>query len=336
MKEKHLDKNKLTEKTIDAHSHIGVSLSAYSRLEYPYAQTAEGIYYRQITSGVDINVVFPFTADLYFDFTNLLNGQMIPADTPISPSPYEIENLTVMREIFDFCPELSERFIPFISIDPVRDVNGQLRAIEKLARNYPIYGIKVNPVGCQSHAIKLLDTGKDFLEFARQNNIPFTFHTVAAPVDEYSQPTDILRIAERNPGIRFCLAHCIHFNKSLLKLANAIPNVWVDTAALKIQIDLVLKFLREDIVKRSDLIDTDYSDPKKVINTLVEMYPNLIIWGSDTPAYTFHCRRKQGENLYQEFNLKGRYEDEIDALNSLPDALRKKISNENTIKFLFG
>ena len=65
MKQKHLSRNALRGKVIDVHSHVGVELKHYSCLEYPYAQTAEGIYYQQLSGGVDVNVVFPFTVDLY-------------------------------------------------------------------------------------------------------------------------------------------------------------------------------------------------------------------------------------------------------------------------------
>ena len=52
----------LAGKIIDIHSHVGVSLKAYAAEEYPYAQSLEGLYYRQLSGPVDVNVVFPFTA----------------------------------------------------------------------------------------------------------------------------------------------------------------------------------------------------------------------------------------------------------------------------------
>ena len=64
---KHLTTNDLRGKTIDCHSHAGVGLKYYSSLEYPYGQTVEAIYYKQRSSGVDVNVVFPASASLFFD-----------------------------------------------------------------------------------------------------------------------------------------------------------------------------------------------------------------------------------------------------------------------------
>ncbi len=332
----HLTKNDLKDKLIDVHSHIGVWLKAYINNEFPYAETMEGIYYKQLLACIDVNVVFPFSGDLFFDFHKLITGELIPADTPISDFPYKIENELLLTEIYDRNEEIAYRFVPFISVDPGRFIAEQVSFIENLIGKYPIYGIKINPVGIQTKASALINEGKAFIDFARNYNIPFIFHTVGASVDEYSQPADILNIAEKHPDVRFCLAHCIHFNKTYLNIANSMPNVWVDTAAFKIQIDLLMDFVKQDIVKANQILDIDYSDHRKALKQLVEIYPDLIIWGTDSPAYRFYSRRKQGDSLWIDFAYKGSYEDEVNALKSLTIEVQKKIANENTLKFLFG
>lgn len=336
MVERHLTRADLRGKTIDSHSHVGVELKMYCRNEYPYAETAEGIYYKQLSSGVDVNVVFPFSVDLYCDPSALIKGERIPAENPASVTPYKLENRILMREIFDFRPEISERLIPFVSVDPARDVAGQLEELEKLEERYPIYGIKINPVACQSKASALLDDGKVFLDFAASRDIPYIFHATTVANDIYSQASDILEIAERRPELRFCLAHAMLFNKECLDVARQMDNVWVDTAALKIQVDLVNQLLADGVLSHSSLIDADFSDHRRVMRTLCEMYPKTIVWGTDSPAYTFHCTRLQGDGNAQEFSLTGRYEDEVEALDSLNRELRGKVSNGNTLNFIFG
>ncbi|MCD4823190.1 MAG: amidohydrolase [Phycisphaerae bacterium] len=336
MIKKRLNREDFKDKVIDCHSHVGVEIKLYCRGEYPYAQTAEGIYYKQLSSGVDVNVVFPFSVDLYCEPTRLLAGERIPAKKPLSDVPYKVENQILMREIFDYCPELSSRFIPFTSVDPARDVSGQLDELKKLDEKYPIYGIKVNPVGCQSKVLELLGKGKAFLDFAAQRDIPFIFHSTTVPNDEYSQASDIFKIVERRPELRFCFAHCLLFNEEFFEHAKESPNVWVDTAALKIQVDLVNQLVEDKVINRSTLIDVDFSDYRKVMRTFCQMYPDMIIWGTDSPAYTYHCLRKQGKDSYQEFAYKGTYSNELEALNSLTEELRRKVSNSNTIDFIFG
>ena len=168
MVEKHLTRDDLQGKVIDAHSHVGVAIKEYCSEEYPYAQTAEGLYYQQLAGGVDVNIVFPFSADLYFEPTKLRAGEKIPAREPLSKSPYQVENRVLLREVFDYRPWRANRFVPFVSVDPGRDVSGQLAELEDLEKKFPIYGIKVIPVGCQSRALELLGQGEPFLDFAQE------------------------------------------------------------------------------------------------------------------------------------------------------------------------
>ena len=349
---RHLTREDLAGKIIDVHSHVGVSLKAYGLGEYPYAQTIEGLAYRQDAGPVDANVVFPFTADLYFEPTRLMDGEMVPARNPISKTPYGLENRLLMREVFRFCPELSSRFLPFVSVDPARAVHEQIAELEALDREFPIYGIKVNPTGCQSKASELLGDGGPLLDFAEERNMPLTFHVTTLSDDPYSQASDTFRIVESRPGLRFCLAHCLLFNKGFLERAQGARNVWVDTAAMKIQVDLV-RGLFEGEVPRSSVIDADYSDHVQVMRTLCEMFPETIVWGTDSPAYSYICTRrsaplvvrpergrKEGEGGYRSFNYKARYEDEIAALEALAaepgGELRMRVGSSNALDFVFG
>jgi predicted TIM-barrel fold metal-dependent hydrolase len=330
-----LTRARLKGKTIDAHTHAGVSLKAYALQEYPYAQTLEGLHSQQQLHGVDVSVVFPFTADLFFEAAPLLEGTLTPAKSPLSPSPYASENRLLLRELYDYCPELVGRFLPFVSIDPARCIPAQIRALEALFAEYPVYGIKVNPVGCQSPARELLGTGQALLDLAEAHELPLLFHATTLPGEDYSQAVDIFKIVERRPNLRFCLAHCLLFSREWLARAQATPNVWVDTAALKIQVESICGLIGNPY-PAAGFVEADYSDHIKVLRTLCEMFPDTLLWGTDSPAYSWICRRKEGEGLYREFRLKGQYADEIQALQALPPALRARVSSENTLDFVFG
>jgi predicted TIM-barrel fold metal-dependent hydrolase len=332
---KHQTSRNLEGKVIDGHSHAGVSLKAYALAEYPYAQTIEGLYYRQLAGGVDVNVVFPFTADLYFDPPALARGIMTPARRPLSPAPYAAENRLLAREIYDFCPEIADRFLPFACIDPVRQIQKQLRELRRLAREYPLYGLKVNPVGCQSPVSGLLAGGRALLDFAEEHDLPLLFHATLDPKEEYSQASDVFRIVEQRPGLRFCLAHALLFHRESLERADALPNVWVDTAAMKIQVEC----MRGEIGRMRparEFLDVDYSDYRAVMRALCSRFPDTIIWGTDSPAYSWICRRQQGKGVSREFRLKATYADEVAALRTLKPALRAKVAGANTLDFLFG
>jgi len=328
-------RRELDGKIVDAHAHLGVSVKAYALGEYPYAQTAEGLAYRMRAGGVDAAVVFPYTPELHFDLAQATSGELVATQDPVSPAPYAAENRLLMREVFDYCPELSDLFLPFVSIDPARSVERQLGELERLAGEYPVYGIKINPVLCQSPVAALLDAGAPLLDFAERHNLPLLIHTNPFGTDAYSDTADVFRIIEARPGLRHCLAHCILFHRDYLARADAMSNVWVDTAAMKIQVEMMTQLFAGD-VSHDDCIDADYGDYLAVMRTLCGMFPDTIIWGSDSPAYAYICRRKQGEGMYEHFDLKATYEDEVAALNALDPELRRKIGGANALDFIFG
>ena len=330
-----LAKKDLAGRVIDAHSHAGVALGMYGRAEYPYAQTIEGLYGQQRQGRVDIDVVFPFSADLYFDLRRLIGGRYVKARAPVSPVPYQAENTLLLREVFDYCPELSRRFLPFVSVDPARETRAQLRVVEQLLKRYPVYGIKINPAICQAPVIALLKEGRCFLSLAKEHNLPVLLHTSPAPADVCSYAGDAFKVIEEHPGIRFCLAHCILFSKPFLDRALAAPNAWVDTAAFKIQVD-VCRDVAGRMIKRSDLIDADFTDYDDVFAAICDRYGERIVWGTDSPAYAYICRRKLNAARWQRFDYKGTYDDEVRLLRNRPPGSRRMIANRNTIRFLMG
>jgi predicted TIM-barrel fold metal-dependent hydrolase len=186
----------------------------------------------------------------------------------------------------------------------------------------------------QSHARALLDVGAPFLDFCEARNLPLLFH--ANPVgDEYSHPDDIFAVVESRPHLRFCFAHCLLFHRAFLDRAAVTPNAWVDTAALKIQVEMVNR-LTGTLIQRADLIEPDLADYRDVFAYLADTYPTTMLWGSDAPAYAYICNRQNATGVWMEFRLKGTYEDEVAGLRSLPPEAQARVSNRNTLDFLFG
>ncbi len=335
MIERLMGRTDLIGKTIDIHSHAGIQIRETAQIHFPYCSSIEDLAYRHKANGVDASAVFPAGPDLFFDLPALIEtGRKAPAVHPISRAPYERENRLLLTDVFRFCPEHSRRFLPFISVDPGRLVGEQIAILRELEQEFPIYGVKIAPVATQTKVTELLGEGEAFFEFFAARNWPILFHVAVSQGEEFSQAADTLRVIERHPELRYCLAHCIGFHRRFLERADALPNVWVDSAALKIQVELAHQDSPLMALPR-DRIECDFSDQVVVMRELVERFPKTIIWGTDSPYHSYITRRLQGEGVYAEFRLKGTYEQEKAALDALTSRQQAQI-NANALAFLFG
>ena len=332
---KHLQRQDLIEQGGRWAAHVGINIKAFAEIGFPYCSCVEDFFYRQKVNGVDCSVVFPITPELFFDIPHYATtGKLIGTTRPLSKAPYVQENRMLLYDVYRFCPERASHFLPFLSIDPGRMIQEQLASLRELEREFPIYGLKVNPVGCQTKVAKLLEEGEIFLEFAHQRDGPILFHASTDPREEFSGVEDTFRVVERYPELRYCVAHCIGFHRGCLDRADAMPNVWVDTAALKIQVQLVAE--KSSLIHApSELLDIDYSDYLKVMQALVQRYPKTIVWGSDAPYHSYITRRLQAEGHYYEFRLKGTFEQEKAALDVLSAGERHQLAL-NALQFIFG
>ena len=332
---KHISRADLAGKTIDIHTHAGIQIREAAQISFPYCSSIEDLSYRQRANGVDVAVVFPISPAFYYDLpTHVESGKLVPPANgkPISAAPYERENRLLLTDVYRFCPEHSHRFLPFISVVPGRNVPEQIAVLQELEREFPIYGVKISPILAQSKALELLGPGEAFLEFFAERNWPILFHASLDPTDEYSQMDDIMKVIERHSELRYCLAHSLGCQKYYLDWSKEQPNVWVDTSALKIQVELFGEAHRKS---PAGMLDLDYDDHCKVMQGLVATYPKTIIWGSDSPYHSYITRRLQGEGVYREFRLKGTYEQEKEALDSLTPAQREQ-NHANGVQFIFG
>ena len=333
--EKHLRREDLVGKTIDVHSHIGVHMKAYADIGFPYCVSAEDLYYRQIANGVDFSVAFPVYPMLHYDIHAYLEtGRLLPHPRPISKVPYERENRLLLTDVYVFNPEKSGRFLPFIAVHPGHMVQEQLAVLRELEQEFPIYGVKINPVGCQTPVTALLGPGEPFFEFFAERNWPILFHVCVSEGEEYSQASDTLKVIEAHPELRYCLAHIAGVHEGYIRKADAMPNVFVDTAALKIQVELAHQ--RSPLMALPpDVVDADLSDHVAVMKALVERYPQTIVWGTDAPWHSYIDRRLQGDGVYAEFRLKGTHEQEMAAWHALTPEQQRQL-NANVLEFLFG
>jgi predicted TIM-barrel fold metal-dependent hydrolase len=319
-----VDRKALRGKIIDVHTHVGIALSSYLAGSYPYAQTAESLLYRMQANGVDCAVTFPMWDSIFFN----RNQQRSEGR---SPAPYVLENHHLCEEVYERTPEAENRILPFACVDPARYAIRQVRELTLLADEYPIYGIKVSGVMTQSSHRHLLGKSGAVLALARERNWPLLLHSTAYKGDRYCHNSINLEIARKYPELRFCLAHCLGFDKVSLDEADALPNVWVDSAGMKIQVEP-----EEILAPPERRFPADLRDYRRVFRQLVQAYPKTMIWGSDSPAYTYITHRRYADGSQVEFRLQGSYEQERAALDALDAKQQQTVANRNTCRFLFG
>lgn len=214
------------------------------------------------------------------------------------------------------------------------EVPEQLAALRELEQEFPIDGLKIVPIACQTKVTKPLEEGEVFLEFAGERNWPVLFHVTADITEGFSGAKETFQVMEKHPELRYCLAHCISLHRGYLERADAMPNVWVDTSALKIQVQLA----HENsplMALPPDRLECDCSDHLKVMQSLVEHFPQTIVWGSDAPYHSYITRRLQAEGQYYDFRLKGTFEQEKAAWDVLSPDQRRQLAS-NTLQFVFG
>jgi hypothetical protein len=126
------------------------------------------------------------------------------------------------------------------------------------------------------------------------------------------------------PSVRFCLAHSCRFDRVYLDRVAELPNTWFDVSAHGIHCAAAVADA-PIIAERGRRFESDYRDPARVLRDLADRYPRKLLWGSDSPFYSF---------ITTGFALKSTYAAEAGYLHALPDEHRRRVAGENVVAFL--
>jgi len=311
---------------IDCHNHIGVDLLFYLRGEFPYAQDLYHMVTEGSALGVDRWIVFPLVSNLSLDFQQMREGKI--AFPGFETVPYAFENRRTLREIYELFPNLGRLTLPFVMVDPMRETEAQATELRKLRDEFRFYGLKIQSTVIQSDIKCLQQQGHIFLELAQEWDIPFIIHSSVFAEDRWAQASDILDIAQANTKVRFCLAHSCRFNRECLERVNALPNTWFDCSAHCIHCDAAVRDL-PIIAAKPRRFASDYRDAGKVLADLAAAYPKKLLWGSDSPFYSYVGRFDGGL-----LALMSSYERETNALKSQTAQVIANVAGRNIMDFL--
>lgn len=305
---------------IDGHNHAGVELQAYLRGHYPYAQSLPDMVAAGQALGVTHWVVFPMVTHFGMSLAALRRGVVEP-DPWLQRAPYAFENRRLLEELHLLCPHLLGRVFPFAMVDPLREAEEQARKLRRLRESYPFYGLKMQATMLQAPAAALLGPGRVLLDLAEEWDLPIVAHTAVYPGDPWSRPDDLLRVAEAAPRVRFCLGHACRFDRPSLDRVAGAPNVWFDCSAHVIQCRLAT-IDSPHVAAPGRRFETDYTRPERVLLDLAEAYPGKLIWGSDSPYYTY---------VDGDMALWSDYAAEAACLRSLPEPHRAAVGGRNAL-----
>jgi len=312
---------------IDCHNHIGAEIMMYLAGNFPYGQHLTHLTRDGRASGISRWVVFPMVAHLALEL-NAMRREEVVFPGGLEQVPYAWENRRMMQEIFDLFPDEGRDIIPFVMVDPARATAQQAEELRRLRQQYPFYGIKMQTTIIQSPVKSLLDQGRVFLELAEEWDIPMLIHSSVLPADIWAQASDILDVAEVNPNVRFCVAHSLRFDGEQLDRLAQMPNCWFDCSAHRIHCQLAVQD-SPVVAPKARRFDSDYSNPSGVLRDLAEAYPEKLMWGTDSPYYSWVAIT--GGVRY---SLLSDYAAEVECLNAVPEELRRRIGETNTLNCL--
>jgi predicted TIM-barrel fold metal-dependent hydrolase len=312
---------------IDCHNHIGVELSLYLRDEFPYAQHLVTMVETGRELGLERFVVFPSPTPIAFSLEQAREGK-VTLEGGLERVPYIWDNRRMMREIYEMFPDAGAATTPFAMVDPMRETQAQAAELRSLRRDYRFHGLKMQTTIIQSRVTSLMEQGRVFLEMAEEFDIPLLLHSSVHPDDPWAQAKDIIDIAEATPNVRFCAAHSCRFDREQLDRIAALPNTWFDCSAHGIHCELAVQN-HPTVAPVQRRFASNYSDAAQVLCDLAAAYPDKLLWGSDSPFYSFVAQ--VGE---ERIALISSHKAEVDYLMAVPQELRNKISLQNTLCWL--
>ena len=289
---------------------------------HPYAQDLPAMVTEGRHCGIDRWVVFPMVSNLTFHVPAMREGKLIPGGC--ETVPYAFENERMLREIYELYPDLGRLTLPFAILDPLREPAAQIKKLRELYARYPFYGLKIQATVIKSDVNALLREGRGFLELAAEFNLPFIIHSSVAPEDTWSQATDILKVAEATPGVRFCLAHSCRYDHACLDRVAQLPNTWFDCSAHRIHCESVVHGW-PNVAPAARRFPADYTNPTAVMQALAAAYPTKFIWGSDSPFQSY---------VDKDYSLRSTYAEEVACLNALSPKLKQAVAHDNLLALL--
>lgn len=292
---------------IDTHAHIGMSLSSYVKGGEHFCQSLEELKLKMDLFGVDYSFIFPFPeldgntiGNIYYDAKH---GYFDKEEFP-----YQLSNTYMFSNVIN---NGYQSFLPFMIIDPKNQLDKQLSLFEKY-KEYT-FGFKIHTT---SNEISPINIPFELIELCEYYRMPIIFHTRAC--QKQYNCWSVLELAEKNPDVNVCVAHCAGFDQDFFKELNNVNNVYFDVSPL-LSLCHLAKIGNEKVISQNRF-DWDYSDCYNVFLKLYSIAPTHILWATDEPCG---------------LNIQDKYQLQVGVLKNSEEPIIFQIQS-NVLKFLSG
>lgn len=321
-----LTRKELYGKMIDAHTHAGVSLNYFYDDKYPYCCSVLEINEQIENVGFDYACVFPFPAYVCGDNIVIEKEKVVELRKCFESVPYRKETEKLLLEIERF---KLEKMLPFAMFSINYAIDKQIEYLESV--NSAIYGLKYYPDADARKISELSSIGKPFIDYLIKHNMPLVIHVSENAClygNGYSNVMEAMELAQKNPKLRIAVAHMGHFSRKAIEhvIEYNLSNFYFDLSPF-------LHICHIRTVNSGDVLDLNYENPFEVLERIIDVLPNKLIWGSDIP-FNFTCNMKNANHNFEYYNFS--VEKNVELLMKLERKNMMKICSANTIKLLFG
>jgi len=321
-----LTRESLTGCLIDCHSHLGFSAAGLYSDKYPNCYDAVSLLSNLENNGFDYAIVHPFPS--YYCGDGIVGQEKNNALLKMAYEqiPYALQNRRIILENHEIAKGRL-LFFPMFSLNYA--IDEQIDILKKAYKEGDVYGLKYYSDADANEINQMLTKGKRFVDFAIEYNIPITFHTSEMAMMSgggLSNAMDVLNLAKEVPTLRVGAAHMAHFSKRVLSLSKELrlTNLFFDISPF-----LHLCYIR-NLNRSNQVVELDYSNPKSVIEYVIDEFPTNVLWGSDMPFnFTCNLENRWHNKDYELFSYKNN-------VAILSEAERRRLCSENAIEYLFG
>lgn len=302
---------------IDAHTHCcGINIQNFMESSYPYSCNVSELLLRMENNDIDYSIAFPIPTSPVIIEKLFTVGNNDAGNSTLWFLKLINENFLKEIELFG-----KKKILPFVLLSIKESMLEQIENIKALSKKYDIYGIKIHPTNDET-PIQTLVVDSTVISELNKLNLPIILHSSSK--DQYCYASDILKLAQKLPDIRICIAHAGRLQQSFIEQLAEHRNVWIDVAPAI----FLSQIFNQYPPSLQDCID--FTHPKNFIYYLYEKFPEKVLWGTDYPwVLGGHLSKFQG---YQG----DLYEKNIDILRSFPPQMSYQLSNQNILQFIFG